>query len=109
MFNLFLSERQAKVCFCSMSAVILFFGVWRRNRVIARTTPGMTPEQTADSEIYSFYQAVCLDGFNHVLRASRTVATDAGKQRRNEFLIKFNAENQQMRERMYQGCFPPVE
>lgn len=74
-----------------MLIFVAVFAVWaRRNRVIARASPRVATKDSSDAETQAFYQSMGLNRFYHILRAGRAIAADAGKQRGNKMLIKFN-------------------
>ena len=61
-----------------------------RYRIIAGTTPRMTPENAPDSQIKSFEGSVFLDGFDRISRAGRRKPTRGRSKGRNTCPVKID-------------------
>lgn len=69
-------------------------GMGLRHWVVAVSTPRMTTEDAPQGEVASTENAVLAEGFNRKLRAGGRVTARRWRERRYEFLVEADGQNQ---------------
>lgn len=80
-----LGKNRKNTTMCDLMFVAAFFFGYR---VVTTSSPGMTAQNTPDSQITTIKKAVRLECFNHVMRTGWLETAGSRHQRGNHDLIK---------------------